>query len=304
MKKLKCINKNSTFGIVAPASSNDKEIIQENIENFKALGYNIKVCDTIYESYGYLAGSDKDRALSLNKMFKDKDIDAIICYRGGYGSIRMAPYLDLKNIKANQKPFIGYSDITLLLNYINKECGFVTFHGPMINSNFNDILTKDYFINLLENDNFPITYNLNELIDNFTIYNNNNFSGKLVGGNLSLIVSTISTPYEIDFKNNILFIEEVNESVYSVDRMLSQLISCGKLKNVCGIILGQFTNCKTDKDSFDINYIIKDRLENLKIPIITGFPAGHDYPNITLPIGAYFKYISKENILIQTKRFK
>lgn len=303
MKKLKCINDISTFGIIAPASSNDKETIDKNIDNFKKLGYKIKISNTIYKSYGYLAGSDKERALSLNEMFKDKDVDAIICYRGGYGSIRMAPYLDLKVIKANPKPFIGYSDITLLLNYINKRCGFVTFHGPMINSNFNDKLTKDYFINILKNNNFPITYNLNELIENNIVYNIRDFSGKIVGGNLSLIVSTLSTPYEINFKDNILFIEEINESLYAVDRMLSQLISCGKLKNVCGIIIGQFTNCKDEETSFDINHIIKEKLEKLKIPLIIGFPAGHDYPNIILPIGANFTYISSKNILIQNKKF-
>ena len=303
MKKLKCIENNATIGIVAPASSNDRETIEKNIENFKKLGYKIKISDTIYKSYGYLAGSDKERALSLNEMFKDKEVDAIICYRGGYGSIRMVPYLDLKVIKANPKPFIGYSDITLLLNYINKKCNFITFHGPMINSNFDDKLTKNYFVNILENNNFPITYNLNELIENTVIYNNKNFSGRIVGGNLSLIVSTLSTPYEISFKNNILFIEEINENPYVVDRMLSQLISCGKLKNICGIIIGQFTNCTAEEGSFDINHIIKEKLERLEIPIIIGFPAGHDYPNIMLPIGSHFTYISDKNLLIQTKKF-
>lgn len=303
MKKLNCINNKSTFGIIAPASSNDRETIEKNIENFKKLGYKIKVSDSIYKSYGYLSGADKERALSLNEMFKDKHIDAIICYRGGYGSIRMVPYLDLRAIKDNPKPFIGYSDITLLLNYINKRCNLVTFHGPMVNSNFNDELTKDYFINILNNKSYPITYDLNKLIENNTIYNKKSFSGKLVGGNLSLIVSTLSTPYEINFKNNILFIEDINESPYVVDRMLSQLISCGKLRTVSGIILGHFTNCAGDEGSFDVNYVIRERLEKLKIPMIIGFPAGHDYPNITLPIGASFTYISEKNILIQNKKF-
>lgn len=303
MKKLNCINSNSTLGIIAPASSNDKETIDKNIENFKNLGYKIKISDSIYNSYGYLSGTDKERALSLNEMFKDKDIDAIICYRGGYGSIRMVPYLDLKTIRANPKPFIGYSDITLLLNYINKKCNLITFHGPMINSNFNDELTKDYFINILENRSYPIIYDLNKLTENNIIYNKKTFFGKLVGGNLSLIVSTLSTPYEINFKNNILLIEEINESPYVIDRMLSQLISSGKLSTVSGIILGHFTNCEGDENSFDVNYVIRERLEKLKIPIIIGFPAGHDYPNITLPIGANFTYISEKNILIQNKKF-
>ncbi|MDZ5034949.1 LD-carboxypeptidase, partial [Clostridium perfringens] len=122
-------------------------------------------------------------------------------------------------------------------------------------------------------------------------------------GNLSIICSTIGTPYEIDFKGNILFIEDVDESPYSVDRMLSQLISCGKLQKVCGIILGHFTDC-TNKDSdFSINDIIKQKLVPLNIPIIESFPLGHDYPNITIPIGAKFEFLSSSNLLMQKKLF-
>jgi muramoyltetrapeptide carboxypeptidase len=304
LSKLKPLNISSTIGIIAPASPEDKEFIDEKISNFQKLGFRIKKGKHLYSSYGYLAGNDKDRAEDLNLMFADKDIDAIVCLRGGYGSIRMAPYLDLNLIKNNPKPFCGYSDITLLLNYLAKACKLTTFHSPMITSNFNDIITKEYFIKVLTNKDPKIIYNLKEICsDNYFVWNEKNFEGNLVGGNLSIICSTIGTPYEIDFKGNILFIEDVDESPYSVDRMLSQLISCGKLQKVCGIILGHFTDC-TNKDSdFSINDIIKQKLVPLNIPIIESFPLGHDYPNITIPIGAKFEFLSSSNLLMQKKLF-
>lgn len=301
MNKLKSINKkNSTIGIIAPASTDDIEKINENINLFKALGYKVKIGKNIFKSYGYLAGTDKERAEDINRMFADKEIDAIICYRGGYGCIRMANYLDLKTIKKNPKIFCGYSDITLLLNYINKKCKFPTFHGPMINSDFKDPLTRHYFTNILENINEKITYDLKNICnDNFKVYNSKDFKGKLVGGNLSIICSTIGTPYEIKFKNNILLIEEVNESPYVIDRMLSQLICSGKLNNLQAIILGHFTNCTSNKSTLTLEEIIEEKLLPLNIPIIKHFPCGHDYPNVTIPIGVTFRYDSKKHLLIQ-----
>ncbi|MDV4152270.1 LD-carboxypeptidase [Clostridium sp. AL.422] len=298
--KLKVLTKLPTIGIVAPASPESKEYIDEKISIFKELGFKIKKGEHLYDNLGYLAGNDKDRASDLNSMFKDKEISAIICLRGGYGSIRMAPYLDLKTIKSNPKPFFGYSDITLLLNYIYKRCNFPTFHGPMITSNFNDIATKEYFLKIINHDTTKVIYDLNDIChSDYLIWNNKDFSGNIVGGNLSLICSTIGTPYEIEFNNNILLVEDVNESPYSVDRMLSQLISCGKLKKTSGILIGNFTNCTSSDKNLNVEDIIKERLIPLGIPILCGLNIGHDYPNITIPIGSKFKFSSKENLLIQ-----
>jgi len=298
--KLKSLTTSPTIGIIAPASPESKEYIDEKILSFQNLGFNIKKGKHLYDKLGYLAGNDRDRAHDLNSMFEDKNIHAIICLRGGYGSIRMAPYLDLKIIKKNPKPFFGYSDITLLLNYIYKKCNFPTFHGPMITSNFNDIATKEYFLRIIANRKEIITYNLNYVChDEFIIFNNKNFSGNIVGGNLSIICSTIGTPYEIKFNNNILLIEDVNESPYAVDRMLSQLICCGKLKKISGIIIGDFTNCTSENTTLTITDIIKEKLVKLNIPIIYGLKLGHSYPNLTIPIGSKFKFSSKENLLIQ-----
>lgn len=299
-KLLKAINKNSTIGIVAPASPEENEFINKKIDDFTSLGFKIKKGNYIYEKFNYLAGLDKERADDINNMFKDDSIDAIICLRGGYGSIRMLPYLDTKSIKKNPKPLIGYSDITLLLNYISAQCEFSTFHGPMITSNFNDKITKEYFLNNIMNLDNKLIYNIEDLSQNdHEIWNKKNFEGKIVGGNLSLICSSIGTPYEINTNNKILLIEDVNESPYVVDRMLSQLFFCGKLNNICGIIIGYFTNCDDIINQVYIKNILKEKLINLNIPIIYNFKIGHSYPNITIPIGAKFEYDSTNNLLIQ-----
>lgn len=299
-RKLKVLKEPITIGIIAPASPEAKEKIDLKIDFFKSLGFKIKKGEHLYDINGYLAGNDEDRAKDLNSMFSDKNVDAIVCLRGGYGSIRMASYLDLKVIKNNPKPFFGYSDITLLLNYIYNKCNFPTFHGPMITSKFDDISTREYFIKTLIHNKSKIIYKLSDICsDNYLVWNKCDFNGNIVGGNLSIICSTLGTPYEINFINNILLIEDVDENPYSVDRMLSQLISSGKLKKISGIIVGNFTNCINKNHNTPVEKIIKEKLLPLNIPIINSMCVGHDYPNITIPIGSKFKFCSKNNLLIQ-----
>lgn len=287
-----------TIGVVAPASPEDNATISGKISTIKKYGFKVVEGPHLYDKKGYLAGEDKDRADDINKFFANPEIDAIICFRGGYGCMRMAKYLDLNTIKKNPKIFCGYSDITLLLNYFSKKCSLVTFHGPMINSKLEDTQTLNSFLNLLCSKNDSFTYNLNSL--NCSIpYNDRDFSGRLVGGNLAIICSTIGTPYEIDFTNSILLIEEINESPYAIDRMLTQLLCSQKLNSCKGIILGQFTDCglKDYSKSLTVDEIIKDRLAPLNIPIISKFPFGHSYPNLVVPIGANASYSSKNKML-------
>ncbi len=298
MIKGKHLNKNSTLGIIAPASCDEKKIINKNIENLKNIGFKIEFSQHIYDKYGYLAGKDLDRAKELNNMFADSSIDGIICLRGGYGSINIIPYLDIENIKNNPKFFCGYSDITILLNYLSSYLDLITFHGPMVNSNFNDKITLNSFISISTSNSNTFTYNLLDY-DNIEIINPKSFSGKIIGGNLSIICSSLGTPYEIDTDNSILLIEEVNEYPYVIDRMLSQLLLSKKLKNCNGIILGHFKNCNLNNynRSLTLKEIFMNKLSNLKIPIIINFPFGHDYPNLTIPIGATGKFSYKNMTL-------
>lgn len=298
MIKLKHLVPGATIGIIAPASQSDSKFIDEKILSFENLGFNVKKGKHIYDNYGYLAGSDTDRANDLMDMFIDPSIDAIVCFRGGYGSIRLISSLNTKIIRSHPKPFCGYSDITLLLNYITSKCGFTTFHSPMINSDFDDILTKDSFIDILTTSNKNFSYNLNKFgyID---ILNKKDFKGRLLGGNLSMICSAIGTPYEVNFKNSIILIEEIGENPYVIDRLLSQMIYANKFTGCNGIILGHFTDCSLSdySNSFTLDDIITQKLLPLGIPIIKDFPCGHSYPNLTLPIGCNLYYNSENSNL-------
>jgi len=296
--KLKHLKPGGTIGIVAPASPSDSKFIDEKILAFESLGFNIKKGQHIYKTYGYLAGTDHDRSEDLMNMFIDPCIDAIVCFRGGYGSIRLISNLNTKVIRNHPKPFCGYSDITLLLNYISSKCDFTTFHSPMINSNFEDSITKNNFMDVLMNSNKNFSYDLKELMD-IHVLNEMDFKGRLIGGNLSMICSAIGTPYEVNFKNSIILIEEINESPYVIDRLLSQMIFANKFKDCNGIILGHFTDCTVSdySKSFTLEDIIIQKLLPLNIPIIKNFPCGHSYPNITLPIGCNLYYNSKNSLL-------
>ncbi|MHB8034248.1 LD-carboxypeptidase [Clostridium botulinum] len=295
---LKHLNKGDTIGIVSPASPIEKEVVLKNIQIFKNLGFNIKLSNHVYDKYGYLSGKDIDRANDLMNMFIDPSVDMILCSRGGYGSMRILPYLDFNIIKNNPKIFGGFSDITVLLNYITSKCGFTTFHCPMLSSNFKNIYTFKNFLELLMNDftsyeisnpNFvPLLSQTNDIVE-----------GNLVGGNLSLICNTLGTPYEINTMDNILFLEEISEPPYKIDRMLTQLILSGKIKSCSGLILGQFTNCNIDncEKDFSLDEVILDRLLSSNKPVISNLMSGHCDPNVTLPIGSKIRLDCKNKLI-------
>ncbi|MPQ44546.1 S66 peptidase family protein [Clostridium tarantellae] len=274
------LNFGDTIGVICPASGEkDQNFIDINLNRIKNLGFKIKEGKFLrYNSNNYLAAPDKERAEDFMNMFLDPKVKAIICYRGGYGSIRMLNYIKWDIIKHNPKIFCGYSDITLILNCLNIYTDLITFHSPMINSNFENKLTKTYFLNILMNGLKDFSIDLISL-PNIKIFNEAQVKGKLCGGNLSIICSSLGTPYEINTKNKILFLEDVNEKDYSIDRMLTQLLLSNKLKNCKAFIIGHFTPNNN-------NEVILSLLKPLKKPILMNFPAGHDYPNITLPIGA------------------
>lgn len=279
-----------TIGVIAPASPEKSESIEAGIDFLVKQGFNVKRGNYIYDHLGFLAGTDKDRAKDLMDMFLDKSVKMILCIRGGYGTMRTLPYLDFSIIKNNPKIFVGYSDITTYLNYFYQKCGLVTFHGPMLTSNLNDNTTFKNFINtLMKGDNPYVLSNPKDIITS----NNTNAvaEGVLVGGNLSLLCATLGTPYEVNTKNKILFIEDVGEEPYSIDRMLTQLLLANKLQVCKGIILGQFTKCTLPhyERSLTLEEVIEDRILSLKIPTLSNFMSGHDYPKLTLPIGAKVK---------------
>ena len=272
-----------TIGIVAPANYTG-DSAQYEIDYLINRGFNIVYGRSYYERWYGFGGTDDVRAQDINEMFANKEIDAIFAIRGGYGAIRFVDKLNYDIIRKNPKIFSGFSDITTLLIAINEKTGLVTYHGPM-SSNFKDIpFTTESSFNktFLENSKF----NLLEFDDTFIVMKGGRGEGKITGGNLSLIVASLGTPYEIDTDGKILFIEETGEESYRVDRMLQQLKLAGKLKNLKGLILGDFNNAKkSDPTDMSLDEVFYNNFGNLGIPIIKDFKSGHVRPFISVPIG-------------------
>ncbi|WP_027633523.1 S66 peptidase family protein [Clostridium hydrogeniformans] len=282
----KRIKLGDTIGILAPASAEDSIKIDEKLNSLEKLGFKIKKASHIYDKYGYLAGRDEDRASDFMDMFLDKDVNMIMCLRGGYGSMRMLPLIDFNKLKSCNKIFIGYSDITPILNTLYSKLGLVSFHGPMATTDLTDTFTLESLFNTLIHG--VGSYDIcNPSHIPLYSYGSSNTEGILVGGNLSLICSTLGTPYEIDTTNKILFMEEVSEDIYIIDRMLCQLKLSGKLNKCRGFILGQFKDCIPSKEaSFQLDEIFYHHIFSLNKPVLWNFMSGHDNPKLTLPIGA------------------
>lgn len=287
--KPKALRKGDTIGLIAPSSPVSKSRAQACIDWIKAAGYNVKWGQSLFESVGYLSGSDELRANDINSMFADNQVDAVFCIRGGYGTMRILDKIDYELIRSNPKIFVGYSDITALHTAFLQKTGLITFHGPMVASFAKeelDELSRHYFEKAIMNPE-PMGEINNPPEVPIKAYNKGSASGKIVGGNLSLLADTMGTPYEIDTKGKILLIEEVGERPYNLDRMLLQLKLGGKFKDAVGIIIGDFTDCEPEegKDSLTIDEIIEDIVVPCGKPILCGYKIGHCTPNITIPIG-------------------
>lgn len=292
MIKPKALKFGDTIGVVAPASPTLEENVEKAHKKLKDLGFKVKMGKSCYEKYGYLAGTDSLRAEDINHMFRDEEVDGIICLRGGYGTPRILELLDYDLIKKHPKVFIGYSDITALHIAITRFSQLITFHGPMVASDmlgdFNQFSKKSLFNFIMEGE--YLRNIKNPPGEELKTMNPGIAEGSIIGGNLSLIADTLGTPYEIDLKGKILFIEEVGEEPYQIDRMLTQLRLAGKLKEAEGIILGDFNNCVAKSSEYDdsltLEQVLEDIIKPMNKPTLFNLKAGHCEPVITLPFGA------------------
>ncbi len=288
----------STIGVVAPSSPVSKKIADESKKALEELKFKVKMGSSCYERYGYLAGNDNIRAGDINNMFSDEEVDGIICLRGGYGSIKILNLIDYEMIKSNPKVFIGYSDITALHLAIHKKCNMVTIHGPMVSSDmlngFDNFSKESLFNTIMKNE--PVGSIKNPDGEKIRCLVPGKARGKLIGGNLSLIAAVMGTPYALNMKNKIVFIEETEEEPYRIDRMLAQLVLSGALSGAAGIVLGDFRNCeaKDVSESLSLMEVFNDILKPLHIPVIYNVKAGHCTSKISLPFGTT-AYIDADN---------
>ncbi|WP_066069006.1 S66 peptidase family protein [Neobacillus soli] len=280
------LKKGDTVGVIAPASPPNLENLERGIHFLTELGLKVKRGKSITNVYGYLAGTDQERLEDLHDMFADSEVKAIICACGGYGTGRIASDIHYDMIKKNSKIFWGYSDITFLHTAIRQQTGLVTFHGPMLGSDIGKEgthrLSKDGFLQLFD----PKELTYGEEISPIEVLIDGTASGALVGGNLSLLVSTLGTKFDIDTKGKLLFIEDVNEEPRAVDRMLNQLYMAGKLQDANGILVGDFCDCTSKRDlSLTLEEVIRHYLQLANKPALKGFQIGHCNPHVSIPFG-------------------
>jgi muramoyltetrapeptide carboxypeptidase len=284
------------IGVIAPAGPAPLDT-DKAVQWMRARGYSLKVFPGVYEKDGYLAGSDEVRLTDLHAAFADSEVDAIICLRGGYGTPRLLDRLDFQLLRDNAKPFIGYSDITSLHLAISRYAGFVTFHGPLLNA---DLLgdrqkpTESSFFNMLRGQvkagsvlAHPVAYPLTTIEPGIA-------HGRLLGGNLAMIAATMGTPYEIDAEGIILFIEDINEPLYRIDRLLTQLRLAGILGKLRGVLVGDVAGVEVPA----LERLLKQTFEPLRIPVLSGWRSGHCDPNLTLPMGALVRLDAGNKALV------
>ncbi|MFH1505289.1 MAG: LD-carboxypeptidase [Candidatus Omnitrophota bacterium] len=285
MIKPKRIGIGDTIGIVAPASAFDIEKFHQGVKVFEALGYKVKYEQEIFDKEWAMPGHDEQHGAQFNRMFADKEVKAIFCAEAGYGSIGILSYLDKRIIRKNPKIFVGYSDITTILLYLQKLANMVVFHGPFVSGEIHERthpLTIEYLFKLFKAE--P----LGELrFPQLIAFKSGKATGRIVGGNMSLIVESIGKPYKIRTANSILFLEDVGEDLNTIKKYFSHLKYSGKFRKVKGILLGRMVD-SSGKDH-DLRNIIEKIFKNYDIPILYGFPSGHKRLSgelhVTLPLG-------------------
>lgn len=265
-------------GIAAPSGPVDRNRLMAGIRILEGFQLRPVFSESLFQQNTYLAGTDRERAETLNLYFKNPDIRAIICARGGYGAMRMLPYLDFERIRQNPRILVGFSDVTALLAAVYRRCDLVVFHGPMIAS-LPEIskTSRQSFIQALTSD-VPMTVRFSSA----KVLHPGNAFGPLFAGNLTTLSHLLKTPYEPCLDGHILAIEDIHEALYRIDRMITQMIMAGYLDNIRGLILGRFDHCG---DNHALHRFFLEAFRDRNIPILAECGIGHGQENVTIPIG-------------------
>jgi len=286
-----------TVGVVAPASATFQSVdVAVARESLEALGLKVKIGEHVLSRHGYLSGADKDRAADINRFFKDDSIRAVLPIRGGWGSSRVLPHLDFNEIRRNPKIVLGYSDITALHLAIHAKTGLVTFHGPNGMGRW-DTWSVEYLKRVLFNAEAVTFENPKALSDRNSLTQTENrvqtitpgtARGPLIGGNLTVMTAILGSPYVPPTEGAILFLEDVGEDLYRIDRMFTQLKLAGILDRIKGFVFGTCAECGPGEGfaSLTLEEIFADHIKPLKVPAWFGAMIGHQTPQWTLPVGA------------------
>jgi muramoyltetrapeptide carboxypeptidase len=285
------LRRGDVIGLVAPASPpRSRQRVEAGVRYLEGLGYRVKLGRNVDAKHGYLAGTDAQRLEDLNGMFRDRQVRAIFAMRGGYGSPRLLPFIDYAVVRRDPKVLVGFSDLTGLQLALWRRARLVTFSGPMLETDFGgvrDAFTEEIFWDLVTSNRGrrwmgqPAGQRLKTL-------RSGRVEGRLLGGNLSLIVSNLGTPYHPQYQGALLFLEEIGEPLYRVDRMLTQLRNAGVLQRIGGLICGQVTESprsNADQESLAKQQLWKEVADWFDGPMVEGLSYGHMTTKLTVPMG-------------------
>jgi len=286
-KKVSLLQKPATLcegdviGVVAPAGAIEAGPVSAGVRVLEQAGYRVRLGDSVFRRVGYLAGNDVERAEDLVAMFVDDEVRAIVAARGGYGSGRLLPHFDAQVVREHPKIFVGYSDLTFILTWLVQKVGMVAFHGPMLASLGESGDGTPGLLALLSGDRSSWNLSATEIIQPGTA------EGVIVGGCLSVVVATLGTPYQLETgSGDLLFLEDVNEKPYRIDRMLTQLRQAGKLEDLAGVVFGEMPGCVADpNEAVTVRDVIQQAFADAPYPVILGLPTGHGQGAVTLPLG-------------------
>jgi muramoyltetrapeptide carboxypeptidase len=283
------LQKGDTIGLVCPAGFMPLEKMQTAIETLQSWGFNVKLGHTLGgDSKNYFSAGDEARLYDLQEMLDDKNINAVMCARGGYGTGRIIDKLNFKKFRKHPKWIIGFSDITVLHSHLFSKHKIASLHAPMAAA-FNDEEYKNQYVQSLYL--ALVGTEANYKCETHDFNRSGGAEGRLVGGNLSLLAHLVGTPSDINTKNKILFIEDIGEYIYNIDRMMYQLKRSGKLKKLAGLIVGKFSDMKDTERPFGqtAEEVIRDAVKEYDYPVCFNFPVSHEKENYALKVGVKYQ---------------
>ncbi|MBI3785200.1 MAG: LD-carboxypeptidase [Deltaproteobacteria bacterium] len=283
------------IGVISPAAAVDESQLAAGIGVLEGAGFRVRLGPSTTKRAGYLAGSDRERLTDLYTMLRDPEVKAILPARGGYGSGRLLPLLDLDIVRASPKIFAGHSDISFLLNHFVQRADLVTFHGPMITNLPVQPHGATSLLAMLSGERCGWYEVAPEIIQPGTA------EGPLAGGCLSVVVSALGTPYAVDTRGVLLFLEDVNEKPFRIDRMLTQLRQARALDDVAGVIFGEMSGCTAGEgERVSVRDVIAEAFVGAKYPVVFGFPSGHGAGAFTLPFGVRARLAGERLALLES----
>jgi muramoyltetrapeptide carboxypeptidase len=279
--KPRALAKGDTIGVVAPSYSPKQGWLMRGVRALERAGFSVVLDTDIEKARRFTRTEDQRRAESLMSMWLDPRVNAIIGGTGGYGAVRMLPHLEPAVFRLNPKAFVGYSDITALHLWLMRQCDLRAFHGPTVDD-LTPSMRDPSFSSLINALTIPRpATKLGKDLARAILPGH--ATGRLVGGNLSLVQQTIGTSYQIDTSNAILFIEETRDPMSVVDERLVHFRAAGLMDNLAGIVIGQLSLDRSEEEEFE-DFVV-DLVSDLGVPVLMDFPAGHENPNLTLPLG-------------------